>query len=461
MKKNLLFIALLVMSCSCTFATHLMGGQMTSRNIGNLTYEVTLTAYRDTMGVPMTTLTTFYYTDLAGTWTQNNMVYAAAAVNFGNGVEEYVYTDTITFPAAGNYDVWYEDCCRNCALLNLANPCGESFHLHNTLLVDPTNSSPVFLNPPIPIAQLNVAFNYNPLPFDLDGDSLVWALDTPLTTGGAFVTGYTIPSSDPGSPFTMNTATGEISFLPNLLGYFEVSVLVSEYRGGFKIGEIRRDMQIIVINSLNSPVIASGSSNTFPYSGKSYTITPGNAFTLSIGCVDNDNNTVNITAHGEPLVMYTNPATFTVVNTPGQANGTFSWMPDITQGRDLPYIVALRLEEDFGGYTFESDITYSLRVGTSATAIAENLKADGINAVYPNPSKGNFAVELTMQKQGTVALHVRSLTGQQMAVLSTVKVNAGVNLIDVNNLKLANGKYFVSVEQDGKVLSVKAFEIAK
>ena len=185
MKKNLLAIALLFMSSTGLFASHLMGGQITSRNIGGLTYEVTLTAYRDTMGIPMYPTTIFHFTDAAATWSQDDIVNLSAPSTFGNGVEEYTYTDTITFAAAGSYDVWYEDCCRNAAILNMTIAGSEAFRLHNTLLADPTNSSPVFLNPPIPIAQLGVAFNYNPLPFDADGDSIVWALASPRSRRAA------------------------------------------------------------------------------------------------------------------------------------------------------------------------------------------------------------------------------------------------------------------------------------
>src|SRR5438874_9639738 len=110
MKKLLLLFSVCISSIA-GYATHLMGGQMTSRNLGGLTYEITLTAYRDTLGIPMYPTTTFHYTDMAATWNQDNIVILSPAVPFGNGVEEYTYIDTITFPASGSYDVWYEDCC--------------------------------------------------------------------------------------------------------------------------------------------------------------------------------------------------------------------------------------------------------------------------------------------------------------------------------------------------------------
>ncbi|MBK9319365.1 MAG: hypothetical protein IPM91_11400 [Bacteroidetes bacterium] len=109
------------------------------------------------------------------------------------------------------------------------------------------------MNPPIVLAQDSVPFYYNPLPFDADGDSIAWSLDVPLSGNGVPVAGYTLPPSDSLVPFNMDPITGEITFLPNTLCNFQVSVRVKEYRNGVQIGEITRDMQIIVVPSPNTP----------------------------------------------------------------------------------------------------------------------------------------------------------------------------------------------------------------
>ena len=456
MKRKLLVFALLVLSSVGSYASHLMGGQITSRNIGGLTYEVTLTAYRDTLGIPINTISTFHFADANSAWMQDDIVNLSAPSVFGNGVEEYTYTDTITFPASGTYQIWYEDCCRNGALLNIMP---NSFYLNNTLMVDSTNSSPVFLNPPIPIAQLNTAFNYNSLPYDADGDSLSWSLDIPLDAGGVNSSGYSLPSSDTSMPFSINTATGEISFLPNLAGHFQVSVLVSEYRGGVKIGEIRRDMQIIVLSSANAPVVATANSNTFPFNGKNYNINIGSVFTLTVTGYDADNSTVDISADGAPFQFVSNPASFTSTTSLGTAMGVFTWSPTAIQARTSPYIMCVRLMEEYGGSYFASDITYSLRVG-NFTGIVDQIKADAISSIYPNPAKGNFALELTIKKAGTATYRVRNLIGEQVAI-NTIGVNEGVNVIAINNLHLQSGKYFISLEQDGITTAVKGFEVTR
>ncbi len=449
--------------CICFFyfsssATHLMGGQMTSRNIGGLTYEVTLTAYRDTLGIPMYLQATINYSDTNG-FTATHIVPVSTPVQYGNGVEEYKYIDTITFPASGEFTMWWEDCCRNCALLNMTNPCGEYFHLYNVLWADSTNSSPVFLNPPIPIAQENVAFNYNPLPFDADGDSIAWQLDIPVSAAGVYVVGYSLPPSDTSMPFTMNQLTGEVSFLPNTLGHFEVSVLVSEFRNGVKIGEIRRDMQIIVVPSKNKPCNFSSASNTFPYSGKQYDLVPGSAFSLTVTSTETDNNPVNLVAAGEPFILSGNPATSTVNKGNGQATATISWTPNSSQLRSRPYIFALRNIELFGPNTFSTDISFSLRVGNGTTGITGDKEADAFVSVYPNPNDGNCYVELNITRSGRINISIASLTGQTVSRKSDVQVNAGKNIVYLSSLNLNAGSYFVTVENNGNLLGTQKLEI--
>jgi len=455
--KKILLSATLCIFGYVSQATHLMGGQMTSLNIGGLTYQVTLTAYRDTLGIPMYPTAMITYSDITGFYLQH-VVNCSPPTNYGNGVEMYTYVDTVTFPVAGDYTMWWEDCCRNCALLNMTTPCGESFHLYNELHADVNNSSPVFLNPPIPIAQEAVPFNYNPLPFDADGDSIAWVLDIPLGAGGINVVGYSLPPSDISMPFTMNQVTGEITFLPNTLGHFEVSVKVSEFRNGAKIGEIRRDMQIIVIPSLNKPAGINSSSNTFPFSGKQFLLNANAAFNVTVTAVELDNNPVSFTASGEPFILNNNPASAVITNGIGQASATVSWTPDATQTRTNPYIFALRISEEFGGSVFANDVTFKLEVG-GATGISDPANAGELLHVYPNPSNGNFYVELNSATQGTVQITVSNIMGQQVSRQADVKVNEGTNIIYLNSMNLTAGQYFITVESNGQQLGIQKIEV--
>lgn len=443
--KKLLLLALVSSWMMQSNATHLMGGQITSQNIGGTTYIVTLTAYRDTLGIPMYTTATINYADANQAWTASHVVNVSPANNYGNGVEEYTYIDTVTFPAAGDYNIWWSDCCRNCALLNMTSPCAESFYLENRLYVDSTNSSPVFLNPPIPFAQVGTPFNYNPLPYDVDGDSLYWQLDTPLTSAGLYVAGYVYPFADTALPFTMNPLTGEVSFLPNTIGYFQASFLVNEYRAGVKIGEIRRDMQIIVGPSIAPPPMIGTTSNTFPYAGKQFYLAPGSAFSMTLIATESDNRYLTITGNGEPFII-TNGATVTTTSGSGNATAVINWTPAANQQRTAPYVASLRVSQYFGNFYLSNDYTISLYVGVVPASVHSNELTSSIGDVYPNPSNGSFNVDYNSLNATSINVKVYDLLGALVATKNNVLINAGLNIVNFNDLNLNKGRYIISIE---------------
>ena len=73
MKKLLLFTLATALSMS-SYSTHLMGGQIVTSYLGTDSlgshYAVELTAYRDTIGIPMVTSAVFYVSELdtSGNW---------------------------------------------------------------------------------------------------------------------------------------------------------------------------------------------------------------------------------------------------------------------------------------------------------------------------------------------------------------------------------------------------------
>ena len=115
MKKliTLLFVSAMAVS---TYATHLMGGQIVATNIGGYDYQIELTAYRDTIGVPMGLVANFnvFEQDTSGGW----ISLFTSSVNYDTtsgglmpsvitvyGVEVYTFIDTITMPGDGYYAI--------------------------------------------------------------------------------------------------------------------------------------------------------------------------------------------------------------------------------------------------------------------------------------------------------------------------------------------------------------------
>jgi hypothetical protein len=459
MKKLLLTLILGLGLTNYTSASHMMGGQITVEHVSGMDYRVTYTAYRDMTGIPIATIASLNFVDsVSGTSFIVPIPYDSIVTVLVPGVEEYVYETIVAFPNTGSWYVSYEECCRNAAILNMTTPGGEFHHFYSIVLIDTTNSTPVFLNPPIVMAQENVPFYYNPLPFDIDGDSISWSLDVPLSGNGVPVAGYVLPSSDSLVPFNMDPITGEITFLPNMLGNFQVSVRVKEYRNGVQIGEISRDMQLIVVQSLNTPAVLMINSNLAPFNGKSYTIAPNASFSMSVSIFDTDNQGLTIVGRGEAFTLSSNPAMLSVTNGVGFASATVTWSPNSTQERPTPYVIGLRVSENYGNMVFQSDVSVTLKVGVAVAGINENAN-DAQLSLAPNPTADQFNIQFISKSNADVSIDVMTVDGKNAAQFVNTEVASGLNVIQVNNLHLAKGIYIVRLNQDGKSLGMQRLVI--
>lgn len=451
--RKLYILSLLALAVLPVSASHLMGGQITAARTGNgYDYQITMTLYRDTVGIPMYTIETLHISSdtVAGSSPVDSSINVPAAVSFGNGVEEYTYQLNYTFPGPGDYVVYWSNCCRNMAILNLPNPGGNSMFLSTKIHVGTTNSTPVFLNPPIPIAQLGVPFTYNSLPFDADGDSIAWRLDIPLdqTAGTLYDTipGYVLPFSDTTMPFALNAVTSEISFLPVTQGHFVVSLAVDEFRNGVKIGEIRRDMQIIVVGSGNSPRLASFTSNINPTSARTIHIDQGATLHLIVSVTDPvDNDPLQISAAGSAFLL-TNPPAFTTTAGTGSIQADLTWTPSSNEGSLHPYITSFRIGETHGGFTFFRDETFLLYVARSV----------GIEEIYGNISSNwtyghdLLSGKIHVDKPASLSISLVTLDGRNVAELYNDKINTGTHQFVFEAGQLPTGIYLLQSKFDGQ-----------
>ncbi|MBL4733737.1 MAG: gliding motility-associated C-terminal domain-containing protein [Flavobacteriales bacterium] len=174
------------------------------------------------------------------------------------GVEQYIYTDTLTLPPCNDWLFAWTHCCRNNQIDNLVNPGGEQMYVEATL--DNTlgcNSSPIFTNLPVPYTCNTQLYNYNHGAIDLDGDSIVYTLVNPLGSGGvpiAYMGGYspTYPILTTTGQVDFNNQTGQMDFIPIGGQISVVTILVEEYRNGVLIGTTMRDIQVVdVLNCSN------------------------------------------------------------------------------------------------------------------------------------------------------------------------------------------------------------------
>lgn len=246
--------------------------------------------------------------------------------------------------SASGYYLFYERCCRNIGILNL-QPEESAAYISYIPPTNVINSSPVFIDPPIPFICANDPTIMLNTATDNDGDSLVYQFSTAFNGYGdefnttpplpqpfllwpvptvIFAPGYNVnqPFGAIGTA-TLNTNNGIAEYTVPIIGPYVVTIDVFEYRNGILIGSIRRDLQIIVIPCPNNyaPQLVDNLQ-------RNYTVMQGDTLCFPISFEDPENDSVFIEAHGDifdALVIDT-PATFFITDIDSnRATGNFCW----------------------------------------------------------------------------------------------------------------------------------------
>ena len=451
----------LIFTISITaYGTHLMGGQIVANHIGAYDYQIEFTAYRDTVGIPISATAQFDISqqDTSGAW---NLLFSSTAsfdttsggllssVITVYGVEVYTYIDTITMPGDGFYSISWNDCCRNGAIINMSNPLSESMKLSTFLTVDSLNpnSSASYTTPPVAYLPSHTLWQYNPLPFDPDGDSLVWSLATPTSSNGN-VNGYDFLSdstySDSAAIFSLDSITGSLTWSAKLVGHFVASFIVEEYRNGVSIGSMRRDMQFIVIadTSKSMPQISNMQSVPTNSGGYPYImLSPNQNYQLHLLASDADvNDIVNVIAFGEPFDLTNSPATLNV-NSTGNGNevqATFSWTPDFSAVRVNPYLAVFRVSDQM--FYFDETIQFEVSMVSS---IEDNTSLTN-KAIYPNPVNNRMYIPINLNEGKIININIYNILGNKVYQSGTMNLQAGEHLI-LKDTELESGKYLVNI----------------
>lgn len=184
-----------------------------------------------------------------------------------------VYRFTLELPVSDEtYNISYQRCCRNGAILNIANPegSGSTYAIRITPEAqNRCNASPVFNStPPIAIC-INEPFDIDLSAAEADGDSLVYRFCSPFTGGSrndpapqfeppppynevAFRAPlYTVAQQfGPGSTLNIDPVTGRLTGIPITRGKFTVGICVEEWSRGpnpILLSDARRDFELNII----------------------------------------------------------------------------------------------------------------------------------------------------------------------------------------------------------------------
>ena len=437
-----------------------MGGELIVQNDQPGDYEILLTLYRDTLGIPMQTTQNIEIYNSSGsvvTTISCNLDLNAFHPVFGlqngsvlpffpYGVEVYFFTASFQCSIPGEYKASWDNCCRNSAIINLPNATSADMKLFTNFTVDLVDSysTPFFMVSPVVFLPMNTPWQYNPLPFDSDGDSLVWSLDVPHESSianpsnGTPIAGYTNPPSVPGGQFSINPVTGTISWTASTIGNFVYTVTCEEFRNGNKVGEIRRDMQFIVLPTGPVPQLIDLGSLPLNADGVPYVnATAGDPFSLNLYALDSSVSSIGFHAFGEPFDLL-NPMTYAQGPMDNfQTKVSLMWSPTANEARPEPYAVVLRLMNG----TFSMDYTIYVYVLENTTS--SESKYTGEFEIYPNPSHGRANVLINSTLSGPLHINIFSIEGKKV-YHDICLVNKGVNEIPLL-FNLNKGNYVISL----------------
>jgi len=283
-------------------ASHIVGGEMTYKYLGDSThglsrfhlYQVSLSIYEDCYNGQLEAIQQDDPAYLAVFDASTNVMVqldttvhydtaVSVPANFNNSCVSNIPPICLlrkTFikryalpPNASGYVVAYQRCCRNNQVVNIADPGDNGSTYYCTLPANfITNNSAVFKNYPPQIICLNNPLFYDNSATDGDGDSLSYGF-CPALLGASDADIKPVPAPPPYdtasylAPYSSETPmtgypaiqidpiTGLITGTPNRIGRYLVTVYCNEYRDGILINTIKREFQFVV-TSCSKVVVA-------------------------------------------------------------------------------------------------------------------------------------------------------------------------------------------------------------
>jgi len=396
---------------------HLMGGDLTYKYIGNNRYALQFLIYRDancTNCLPMPASLTYY--SYAGSYvaksdysvytTHNVKLFSIGLVKpvapncsspTGVSVQQGVFLDTLTDgnDSLGYHITWFAPGYRNGSIIVNLNsticpsPYGVPFSmLWYTFIPNNSykNSSPQFLNNPIPYLCVGQTNTILPTCSDPDNDSLVFSLQIPYSPpacAGAnqnnpptpyplghpnfqevvYKTGYSVgdPFGNGSTSISIDPQTGVITATPKSQGAYVIAIQVQEYRynpvykKSVYMDFVRRDLEFIVGNGC--PTSSPPSFTTYPSSSK-LIVAPGDSLVFDIaGASANGTDSVHLSATGgmfsgslatisAPYATFVPGSGFSSLDYKGKVDGHFVWKPSCQQiTYSSPYTVTFNLSD--------------------------------------------------------------------------------------------------------------------
>lgn len=319
-------------------ATHNRAGEITYRQIDELTYEITLVTYTYT---PSAANETRDYLPISWGDNTEQLIPRISITLLPDQYSKNVYKAIHVYPGPGIYHIIMEDPNRNDGVNNIPGSVNVVFSVATTLKIDASvgfNTTPILLNPPLDKALVGQTFIHNPAAFDAEGDSISYKLTVCRQEDGMPIPGYTLPSAS--TTFYVDSITGDLVWdAPTMVGTYNVAMLIEEWRNKIKIGQIIRDMQIEVLRGNNiKPEIAD-----LP----DYCIEAGQNLSFDIEATDVDNDYLKFEYSGGPFELTPSAQCIEDSSTQGYIKYRFDWDTDCNLVRRMPYQAVFKVTELF------------------------------------------------------------------------------------------------------------------
>lgn len=297
-------------------ASHVSGADITYTCLGQDTFLVSMSLYRDCSGAAAPGSVNLYFDSPCSSFSQTWQLDTTLEVSqlcpsaLGNstcsggnlpGMQQLVYEHVVVLSPCnqGPWTISWTSCCRNSS----GNLQGQDSFWIGAQLDNgqiSCNSSPQFTSQPIPYICKNQPVTYNLGVIERDGDSLVYELAQPLAINSTDTVPYAAGSGysyiNPlNVPVSLNAQTGDLTFTPSSLtppGSWVLKICVKEYRNGILIGEVCRDMQFVLENCNNflpylvSPGIQGFSGTGLQLDSNSIEVCVGNTFSFFLEFAD-------------------------------------------------------------------------------------------------------------------------------------------------------------------------------
>jgi gliding motility-associated-like protein len=361
--KKIYFILLCIFFVLPIYATHNRAGEITYKQISNLTYEITVTTYTYK-------LSGVFRLSLDVEWGDGTVstVERRDSISLPDNYIRSTYVARHTYPGPGIFEVLVQDPNRNYGVVNIPNSVNTVFSVKTLLFVNPDfgyNNTPVLLNYPIDRAGQYRVFNHNPGAFDSDGDSLSYKFTVCTGEDGKPIQGYTLPPAT--TSLTIDPVYGNLVWnTPPNVGKYNIAIQIEEWRNKIKIGYITRDMQIDVVATTNNPPVNDDI--------RDICIPVGDTAKITIRSTDSDNDLISHSAVGGPFLFSSSPAVLqTISSVPGEVVSMFTWKTNCSHIRKSPHEVLITAKDNHPDINLVDNDQFTVKVIGPAPS---NLKVE-------------------------------------------------------------------------------------